>query len=330
MPVYNDATYLREAVDSILAQSYRDFTLLIVDDGSTDATPGILSSYADKRIRILRHGKNLGRAHARNTALNAADSEYLAWMDGDDISLPERLATQVAFMDAHPHISVCGIWLRCFHEKNFRVKFPTASGTICASTVFAPGLPNPATCMRLRNIRQCGIHYDVTMSRAEDFGFWGDLLLGGRAQAANIPQFLFRWRYFQRPTTTYWHAKALLGHIFPYLGLSPDPRMAQLHTDLVYLHVREFLAQYAMAESLEWLDTVWGAARRHLPAQAVEPCRVMLRNHAERLMAHSTDFKRVWPVWRKTSLGASWPAPLVLTRIFLRKAKSVARGVRHG
>lgn len=77
MPAYNDARYIRDAIDSILGQTFTDFELIIVNDGSTDETPQILASYTDPRIRILYHPTNMGRAHARNTALNAAQGEYV-------------------------------------------------------------------------------------------------------------------------------------------------------------------------------------------------------------------------------------------------------------
>jgi Glycosyltransferases involved in cell wall biogenesis len=328
MPVYNDAVYLREAVNSILAQTYKDFELLIVDDGSTDGSLDIISSYRDRRIRVIRHKDNRGRPHARNTALDAADSEYFAWMDGDDISLPERLSEQIAFMDAHHHVSVCSTWVQCFGEKTDVEKMPTKSGEISACCVFAPALCNPASCLRLSDIRKHDIHYDVKLLRAQDFAFWGDLLLGAQAVAANLPKVLFRWRYFHRPSSPEWHAKALLGHIFPHLKLQVDTRMAYLHTDLIYQPTHTVIENYSIEEALFWLDTVW-LASPSLAMEAREHCRVMLRNHAERLMARSSSLLRHWTMWRRTALGASWSAPFVLGRILLRKALNAASEKSH-
>lgn len=86
MPVYNDAAYLKEAVDSILAQTFRDFELLVIDDGSTDGSASIIAEYADSRIRCIPFAENKGRPVARNAALDNARGEYLAWMDADDIA----------------------------------------------------------------------------------------------------------------------------------------------------------------------------------------------------------------------------------------------------
>ena len=92
MPTYNAAAYLREAMDSILAQTFEDIELLVVDDGSTDVTLAIANEAAksDSRVRIERLPDNWGRATARNMALGRARGRYLAWMDADDIALPRR------------------------------------------------------------------------------------------------------------------------------------------------------------------------------------------------------------------------------------------------
>ena len=98
MPVYNGARYLREAVDSILHQTYSDFEFIIVDDGSTDETAAILDSYDDQRIVRVRNEENIGLTKSLNKGLALAQGEYVARMDADDVSLPERLERQVALL----------------------------------------------------------------------------------------------------------------------------------------------------------------------------------------------------------------------------------------
>jgi GT2 family glycosyltransferase len=113
MSVYNGAKYLREAVDSVLAQTFSAFELIIVDDGSTDGTMEILGSYSDPRIRLIRNDRNLGLAAARNRAFAAARGEFIAIHDADDASVPERLAVQVAYLDAHPEVVLLGATVLC-------------------------------------------------------------------------------------------------------------------------------------------------------------------------------------------------------------------------
>ncbi|MGA2549364.1 MAG: glycosyltransferase [Burkholderiaceae bacterium] len=105
LPVYNGARELAQAIDSVLAQTYSDVELLVVDDGSTDGTWELLQTYGD-RIHSIRQ-KNAGLAAARNAALRQARGEFVALMDHDDICAPERLAIQVALMRAHPEIGLC-------------------------------------------------------------------------------------------------------------------------------------------------------------------------------------------------------------------------------
>ena len=109
MPTYNTAVpVLKAAVDSILNQSFRDFEFIIVDDHSTDGSEAYLSSLSDPRIRLLRNMEQLGVTKSLNVGLRAAKGRYIARMDSDDISLPERFEKQVAFMESHPDAIACG------------------------------------------------------------------------------------------------------------------------------------------------------------------------------------------------------------------------------
>lgn len=98
MPAYNSAQFIRHAVESVLAQTYTDWELLIVDDGSTDNTAEIIASYQDERIHMMRNELNLGAALSRNKALREAKGKYIAFLDADDLWLPEKLEKQLAFM----------------------------------------------------------------------------------------------------------------------------------------------------------------------------------------------------------------------------------------
>jgi glycosyltransferase involved in cell wall biosynthesis len=108
MAVYNAEKFLRHAIDSVLAQTYENFELIIVDDCSTDDSLAILKGLNDPRIRIIEHRTNMGAALSRNAALSVASGEYVAIMDADDISAPTRLERQVAFLDSHPEVGLIG------------------------------------------------------------------------------------------------------------------------------------------------------------------------------------------------------------------------------
>jgi glycosyltransferase involved in cell wall biosynthesis len=108
MPAYNCANYVKEAIDSILAQELADFELIVIDDASTDNTGQILQSYADHRLRIITQPANCGHGIGQNIGLACAKGEYIAIMDADDIAMPERLREQVHFLDHHPEIHILG------------------------------------------------------------------------------------------------------------------------------------------------------------------------------------------------------------------------------
>lgn len=109
MSVYNDERFVGRAIESVLAQSYQDFELVIVDDGSTDGTPQILARYAqgDRRIRVLSQA-NAGTTAAANLGLSQCRGEYVARLDSDDIALPHRLEVEVDFLDRHPEVALVG------------------------------------------------------------------------------------------------------------------------------------------------------------------------------------------------------------------------------
>ena len=127
MAVKDGEKYLREAVDSILSQTYTDFEFIIVEDGSQDGTVQILNKYLDPRIVLIKNETNMGIARSLNNGLEVAQGEYIARMDADDISLPERLAAQVAFLDSHPEVGVIGTYawvIDSVGNLGHKIKFP--------------------------------------------------------------------------------------------------------------------------------------------------------------------------------------------------------------
>jgi glycosyltransferase involved in cell wall biosynthesis len=116
MPVYNAERFLRQAIDSILAQSFKPFEFLIIDDGSTDRSAEIVESYRDPRIRFLRNGQNLGITQTLNKGISLASCELIARMDADDISHPQRLQKQFAYMKRNPNCALLSTWARVISE----------------------------------------------------------------------------------------------------------------------------------------------------------------------------------------------------------------------
>lgn len=200
MSVYNGAKYLSEAIESILKQTYSDFEFLIVDDASTDCSIEIIKNYADPRIRLIANTQRKGLAANLNRGLELARGEYIARMDADDISMPQRLEKQVAFMKANPDLAASGT---CALDMN------EAGGDLAVRKVFhgrALGrwiwMPSPfihpTVIFRKRVIEKYG--YDSSLEPAEDYGLWLKLHCGGET-LDNLNEVLLRYRVHGQSVT---------------------------------------------------------------------------------------------------------------------------------
>lgn len=181
MAVYNGAAYLRQAIDSIVAQTFHDFEFLIINDGSTDDSRAILESYDDPRIRILDNHENIGLTRSLNRGLAAARGELIARQDADDVSHPNRIEKQVAFMDAHLHIALLGTQARYITEQGKRRfsrmwwKATTPAG-IRFQLLFDSPFFHTAVVFRRRIVLQRLGGYDETFATSQDFDLWSRLL----------------------------------------------------------------------------------------------------------------------------------------------------------
>lgn len=193
MPVYNAAPFLPEAIRSILDQTFTDFEFLIIDDGSSDESVAIIGAYKDSRIRLVCNGANLGLVATLNLGLEIARGEYIARMDADDISLPERLERQVHFMDENPKVGVCGCWVKFFPEQHAKVwKLPEYFDDIRCWQFHTVGVAHPAVMLRRKFFCEYLLRYDPKYQHIEDFELWDRAMR--HMQFANIPQVLLKYR----------------------------------------------------------------------------------------------------------------------------------------
>jgi len=171
LPVYNAATYLREALDSVLQQTYADFELLVYDDGSVDDSRQILDSYTDPRI--IRHysDENQGLIKVLNTSLSHARGKYLARMDADDICLPDRFEKQIAFLNQHSEYGICGTQLKLIHNGQ-EIKRPCDDNALRWWFFKGSPLAHPSVMIRASVIHQNQLRFDETAYVAEDFDLW--------------------------------------------------------------------------------------------------------------------------------------------------------------
>ena len=187
MPVHNGRKYLRDAIESILNQTYEDFEFLIINDGSTDNTLHIIKSYVDSRIKLINNKKNIGLIKSLNKGIKRSKGEYIARMDADDVSFKNRLQTQVDFMEKHKDIGVCGSWAKTFGEKNELWKAPVENIDIKTMMIFDSPLIHPSVIMRKSIIKEY-----PNYRRAEDYGLWVELM--DKTKFYNIPECLIKYR----------------------------------------------------------------------------------------------------------------------------------------
>jgi glycosyltransferase involved in cell wall biosynthesis len=176
MPVYNAERYLREAIESILAQTYADFELLIIDDGSTDSSIAIIESYADPRIRLVRNGQNRGVVYTLNRGLALARGRFLARMDSDDIALPHRLERQTAVLEAHPETAVVASTIQQIDENGAPAGSweedvaALTSQAIQKMLVKGNCIAHPSILGRTSLLQRYG--YSANMLHTEDYELW--------------------------------------------------------------------------------------------------------------------------------------------------------------
>lgn len=173
MPVYNGELYLREAIESILSQTFTDFEFLIINDGSIDSTRDIILSYNDPRIRLVNNAVNIGLNKSLNIGINMSKGEYIARMDGDDISIPSRFLKQVEFMDRYTDIGVCGTWVKTFGDGTKSIhRYPSDINMIKANLIFRPCLAHPSVIIRKKLLLENKLYYNETFYSCQDYEFW--------------------------------------------------------------------------------------------------------------------------------------------------------------
>ncbi len=192
MSVYNGEKYLREAIDSILGQTFTDYEFIIVDDGSTDGTVDIINSYDDQRVLLIRNDRNVGLTVSLNRGLGLARGEYVARMDADDISLPHRFSKQVAFMDAHSEVGACGAYAILIDSVGTVIgRLPVFAGRQLEKYYWRPSpLAHPTAMIRFARSNQ--LRYDSQFRYAQDYDLW--LTIKAKSKLYNLPEDLLLYR----------------------------------------------------------------------------------------------------------------------------------------
>jgi glycosyltransferase involved in cell wall biosynthesis len=198
MPVYNAERFLAEAIESVLAQTYPHFELVLVDDGSHDGSPRIAREYAakDPRVRALRNERNLGIVKTRNRAFAEASPQavYFAVLDSDDVCLPQRLERQVEFLERHPDHALVGGHTLIIDERGAEIgyrRYPDSHERIRRAITRYNPIAQPTVMIRRSALDAVGT-YDERYPRCQDYDLW--LRMAARFKLANLDEFTLKYR----------------------------------------------------------------------------------------------------------------------------------------
>jgi glycosyltransferase involved in cell wall biosynthesis len=261
MPVRDGAEFLADAIDSVLGQSRGDFELLVLDDGSTDASPSIARSRADldPRVRPISLAA-AGLPAALNHGISEARGRYVARADADDVNLPTRFAAQADFLDRHPEIGLCGAATTTMgHGPRCITRLPSDPRTLRCMLLFQSPLAHPTVMMRRELLVHC--QYDPELcDGAEDYDLWERL--ADRTAFSNLPQVLCRRRVHpaQMSTVRHRHAESAARRVrerqLAKLAICPTAEEREIHQSLGSW---EPLDAPALKRARRWLERIAAA-----------------------------------------------------------------------
>lgn len=194
MPVYKtEEDQLKEAVNSILRQTYNNLQLIIIiDENFESTTKYILEGIKDKRIIIIENGQNMGLPYSLNRGIDMSEGKYIFRMDSDDISLPNRLKKQVEYFESHPDIDVLGTYAETFGDSKSVFKSSLVDKKIKAELLWKNPLVHPTVAFRALTLKKKNIRY--TPGASEDYRMWIDMAFDYKCRFAVLPDVLLRYR----------------------------------------------------------------------------------------------------------------------------------------
>lgn len=233
MPAYNEAKFVRRAIDSVLRQTYPHFELLVINDGSTDDTEQIVNSFGDPRIHLLRFSENTGKVSALNWGLAEVEAPYILRMDADSIAKPDRLARQIEFMEKHPDVGVCGSYVAILNDHRELRKFPEGHNEIEAHLLFDNPIQHESVILRSALFQEKGFRYRDKYEGMEEHDLW--LRMKEATHFANIAAPLIEVHDGEDSQHfTDWRERAFYFFVekLPQLGIEPTSKELRLHIEL--------------------------------------------------------------------------------------------------
>ncbi len=237
MAVYNGEKYIKEAIESVLTQSYADFELLIINDGSTDKTLDVIANFTDPRIRVLHNDGNKGLTYTRNHGAKEARGKYFAILDSDDIAMLNRLKIQVDYMESHPEVAICGGQAALINgnSKEIRPYKVHEGDNLSYWLVLHNVFINSTLMIKTAIMREMGGYRD--MAPAEDYDL--SFRIGLKYQVANLSDKLVLYREHDNNISRVQIEKLsnaqhrIIEHIHSSLNIPVDKSLVQTHHDIL-------------------------------------------------------------------------------------------------
>jgi glycosyltransferase involved in cell wall biosynthesis len=240
MSVHNCEPYIEEALGSVLAQTYQNLEVIIFDDGSTDETGVLIANMAKYDTRIIHcYRKQQGIANCLNEALLLAQGEFIARMDGDDISLPERIERQMMFLKTHPDVDMVGCWLKLFGDRNEVWHYRTDDNFIKNMfLLFTNGVGHNAILVRAAVYKR--FRYDPEYTDVEDTELWTRMAVSQPSVCfANMREILVHYRIHNRQSSVLWKDRQrelyrrIISKYLDYLGVAYEQQNMSAHEWLI-------------------------------------------------------------------------------------------------
>ncbi len=194
MPVFNAEKYLREAIDSIMWQSFTDWELIVINDGSTDSSETIIRSYTDTRLKYYKNEQNIGLIATLNRGIDLGNGEYVARMDADDISEKERFKAQITFLEKNREYAMCGSYAKVIDESNNetgKILNLHTNDYLQINLLFSVPFIHPSMMIRGNVLRNNYFNYEY--KHAEDYELW--CKIAQNHKIGNVPYYLLRYRW---------------------------------------------------------------------------------------------------------------------------------------
>lgn len=300
MSVYEDQQYIEKAIESILNQEFSDFEFVIIDDCGGDDTAQIVSRYAidDARIHLLRNEENQGLTRSLNRGFAHATGKYLARMDADDVSHPERLRQQVAFMEAHPEVGVLGTFHRYTNEDTVKVS-PVDHEAIVARLLFTNVFCHPSVMLRKDVVEKHQLFYDESFYYSQDYELWVRAM--AVTQLAVLPVNLVDYRVHpgqistQKRTKQREFLRQVWAAYFAIFGVVPGRNVLAAHEKLINRHPMDSQSFFQLVKAYQALVD---------QSKAVMSVQTMIEKEIDKVLGGYLDH-----------VAMRWPKGLIFTWI---------------